>query len=61
MIAHIVYNKIDKEIACCSKEIIKKITQILKKFKKNLRNLKLNALVSTFVKKNIWVSNLSLN
>ena len=25
MIAHIVYNKIDKEIACCSKEIIKKI------------------------------------
>ena len=25
MIAHIVYNKIDKDIACCSKEIIKKI------------------------------------
>ena len=25
MIAHIVYNKIDKEIACCSKKIIKKI------------------------------------
>ena len=25
MIAHIVYNKIDKKIACCSKEIIKKI------------------------------------
>ena len=25
MIAHIIYNKIDKEIACCSKKIIKKI------------------------------------
>ena len=25
MIAHIIYSKIDKEIACCSKEIIKKI------------------------------------